>query len=445
MSGSAEGFTAFAAISDLHALRALTELQRAGISVPEQVSVTGFDDLVWSSVVTPTLTTVRMDMERIAEIAIAALVEAIEVEKTDGRGASPAGHSATVKAAVRSVPMELIVRQSSGRAPNIQQKPQARSAGTMKTVLFASGVALILGAFPAAAQERTLTISVYAFAQDDYKKIVYDPFEAKCGCKLVVETGNSGERIAKMEANKANPVVDLAAVSMADALSASRAGLIDKVDTSKLTNFDKIYDVAKDPNGDGMSVGYTFYATSIVYRSDKVKINSWADLLKDDVASHLAFPNVTTNQGPPALYMLGLALGKDTPDLKAPIDALGAAEGQDRHLLRQVVAAHSAHAAGGDLGCADRPLRLGRLRQDELADHVGDPEGRPDRRHERAGADQGQQEPGPRHAAHGFLAVDRRPDQARREADRQPGEHGSEGVAGGGRTTSPMARTPPRA
>jgi LacI family transcriptional regulator len=114
---AAEGFTAFAAISDLHALRALTELQRGGISVPEQVSVTGFDDLVWSSVVTPTLTTVRMDMARIAEIAIAALVEAIEVEKTDGRSASPAGHSATVKAAVRSVPMELIVRQSSGRAP----------------------------------------------------------------------------------------------------------------------------------------------------------------------------------------------------------------------------------------------------------------------------------------------------------------------------------------
>ncbi len=193
----------------------------------------------------------------------------------------------------------------------------------MKTMLLTSAVALALGTVTAVAQERTLTISVYAFAQDDYKTIVYDPFEKLCGCKLVVETGNSGERIAKMEANKANPVVDLAAVSMADALSASRAGLIDKVDTSKLTNFGKIYDVAKDPNGDGMSVGYTFYATSIAYRSDKLNIESWADLLKDDVASHLAFPNVTTNQGPPALYMLGLALGKDTPDLKAPIDALG--------------------------------------------------------------------------------------------------------------------------
>jgi putative spermidine/putrescine transport system substrate-binding protein len=193
----------------------------------------------------------------------------------------------------------------------------------MKHALLASAALLALMPFSASAQEKTLTISVYAFAQDDFKSIVYDPFQAKCGCKLVVETGNSVERLAKMEANKANPLVDMAVVSMADALSATRKGLIDKIDTSKLSNFAKLYDIAKDPNGDGMSVGYTFYATSIAYRSDKMKIDSWADLLKPEYVGHVAFPNVTTNQGPPALYMLGLALGKDTPDLKAPIEAVG--------------------------------------------------------------------------------------------------------------------------
>ncbi|WP_283196318.1 ABC transporter substrate-binding protein [Rhizobium sp. AN80A] len=193
----------------------------------------------------------------------------------------------------------------------------------MKHALIASAALLALTPVAASAQEKTLTISVYAFAQDDFKSIVYAPFEAKCGCKLVVETGNSVERLAKMEANKANPVVDMAVVSMADALSATRKDLIDKIDTSKLTNFDKLYDLAKDPNGDGMSVGYTFYATSIAYRSDKMKIESWADLLKPKYVGHVAFPNVTTNQGPPALYMLGLALGQDNPDLKAPIAAVG--------------------------------------------------------------------------------------------------------------------------
>lgn len=192
-----------------------------------------------------------------------------------------------------------------------------------KTLLASAG-ALMLTMGIAHAEDKTLTISVYAFAQDEFKEIVYDPFEAKCGCKLVVETGNSVERLAKMEANKAKPVIDMAVVSMADALSAARSGLIEKIDTAKLPNFGKLYDIAKDPNGDGMSVGYTFYSTSIVYRTDKMKIDSWADLLKDDIVSHIAFPNVTTNQGPPALYMLGQALGSNTPDLKGAIRAVGA-------------------------------------------------------------------------------------------------------------------------
>ena len=192
---------------------------------------------------------------------------------------------------------------------------------TLKALLGAAA-ALSMTAGLAQAQEKTLTISVYSFAQDEFNEILYKPFEEKCDCKVVVETGNSVERLAKIEANKANPVIDMAVMSMADSLSAARQDLIDTIDTSKLTNYDKLYDIAKDPNGDGKSVGYTFYSTSIVYRTDKMEIESWGDLLKDDIAPHVAFPNVTTNQGPPALYMLGKAMGSDSPDLKAPIDAV---------------------------------------------------------------------------------------------------------------------------
>lgn len=72
----------------------------------------------------------------------------------------------------------------------------------MKKILIASTALLLIGAHGASAQEKTLTISVYGFAQDAFKELVYDPFEAKCGCKLVVETGNSVERLAKMEATR---------------------------------------------------------------------------------------------------------------------------------------------------------------------------------------------------------------------------------------------------
>ena len=108
------GVTAIAAVSDLHALRVLTELQTAGIKVPQQVSVTGFDDLIFSPVVTPSLTTVHMDMARIAELAIASLVCEIEQAKST----APTGKTLkrTVNADISKVSMELMVRASSGPA-----------------------------------------------------------------------------------------------------------------------------------------------------------------------------------------------------------------------------------------------------------------------------------------------------------------------------------------
>ncbi|WP_010141072.1 ABC transporter substrate-binding protein [Oceanicola sp. S124] len=160
------------------------------------------------------------------------------------------------------------------------------------------------------AQDKTLTISVYSFAQDEYKEALYDPFEEICGCDVIVETGNSVERMAKIEANAASPVIDMAVISTQDALALARKDLLAPIDSTRLSNFDKLYDSAKDPNGDGMAVGYTYYASSIVYRSDLVEIESWGDLLSDELAGEVALPNITGTQGPLTLMMLAEALGE---------------------------------------------------------------------------------------------------------------------------------------
>lgn len=109
----ARGVTAFAAVSDLIALQALTELQRSGIRVPEEASLTGFDDLIFSSVITPGITTTRTDMPSIAEIAIAALVREIEGTAAD----DPAGAGADTPAGRPGIPMTLVVRQTTAQAP----------------------------------------------------------------------------------------------------------------------------------------------------------------------------------------------------------------------------------------------------------------------------------------------------------------------------------------
>lgn len=111
----ARGFSAFACVSDPHALRALTELQSAGIAIPAEATVTGFDNLQWSSFISPPLTTVKMNMPEIATLALEALLEAIK-----DRDASDDTPSPPVIARKTAVPMELVIRRSSGPAPEAQ-------------------------------------------------------------------------------------------------------------------------------------------------------------------------------------------------------------------------------------------------------------------------------------------------------------------------------------
>ncbi|WOI58116.1 PotD/PotF family extracellular solute-binding protein [Palleronia sp. LCG004] len=194
----------------------------------------------------------------------------------------------------------------------------------IKTSLMALAVAA-----PASAQD--LTISVYGIAQDEYREALYTPFEEMCDCTLTVETGNNSERLAKLEANAASPVIDVIAISDASALEAAEKGLLAPLDAAKLSNVDALYDFARDPIGDGMAVGYTFYATSVVAAADEADISSWTDLLSDDLAGRVALPNITTTQGPLALYMIQRALDVDAAeagDFTGAIDLV--AENRDR-------------------------------------------------------------------------------------------------------------------
>ncbi|MGE0281928.1 MAG: ABC transporter substrate-binding protein [Rhizobiaceae bacterium] len=250
----------------------------------------------------------------------------------------------------------------------------------MHKKFLAAGAFWLASSALAVAQEQTLTISVYGFAQDEFNELLYKPFQAECGCKLVVETGNSIERLAKLEANKDAPVIDMAVFSLADALAAARKGLTEKIDNSKLSNFGKLYDFAKDPNGDGMSVGYTFYKTGIAYRTDKMKIESWADLLKDEYVDHVALPNITTNQGGPVLSMIGKAVGKDTPDLKGAIEAVGekrdqfvtfyVKSSQLAQLMQQeeIWAAPMGHFSWGGISKLDLPIGWAATKEGDAGD-----------------------------------------------------------------------------
>lgn len=97
-------FTALFAYNDNSAIAASSVFQDAGLRVPENVSVIGFDDIQLASYSNPTLTTVRQPLEKMGEIAARTLLDRIE--------------NRSEYVAEIAIETELIVRQSTGPAPN---------------------------------------------------------------------------------------------------------------------------------------------------------------------------------------------------------------------------------------------------------------------------------------------------------------------------------------
>jgi LacI family transcriptional regulator len=73
-----DGATAILTTSDMLALRVQSHLTRCGMSVPDDVSLTGFDDLPFAIAMYPMLTTVAQDVQQIANVAIKHLMRAIQ-------------------------------------------------------------------------------------------------------------------------------------------------------------------------------------------------------------------------------------------------------------------------------------------------------------------------------------------------------------------------------
>lgn len=72
--------TAFFADNDMIALGAMKALQEMGYKIPEDVSVVGFDDLPFSEISNPALTTLRVPKQEMGRLAVKKLIEVINGE-----------------------------------------------------------------------------------------------------------------------------------------------------------------------------------------------------------------------------------------------------------------------------------------------------------------------------------------------------------------------------
>ena len=96
-------FTALFAYNDISAIGSIWAIREAGLRVPEDISVVGFDDIPGAAYANPGLSTVRQPLLRMGQIAAQTVVDQIE------------GRSEYVPEI--AIEPEFVVRQSSGPAP----------------------------------------------------------------------------------------------------------------------------------------------------------------------------------------------------------------------------------------------------------------------------------------------------------------------------------------
>jgi DNA-binding LacI/PurR family transcriptional regulator len=102
-------FTALFAYNDISAIGSIWAVREAGLRVPEDISIVGFDDIPGAAFANPGLTTVRQPLIKMGQIAAQTVVDLIE-----GRG------EYVPEIAIEP---EFVIRQSTGSAP-IRQLPR---------------------------------------------------------------------------------------------------------------------------------------------------------------------------------------------------------------------------------------------------------------------------------------------------------------------------------
>jgi len=117
-------FTALFAYNDNSAIGAVRVFQDAGLRVPGDISVVGFDDIQPAAYTNPTLTTVRQPLDKMGEIAASTILDRIE-----NRGEY---------APEIAIEPEFVVRQSTGVAHT--QRTQSARLGSLTAPLSAEGL-----------------------------------------------------------------------------------------------------------------------------------------------------------------------------------------------------------------------------------------------------------------------------------------------------------------
>jgi putative spermidine/putrescine transport system substrate-binding protein len=178
--------------------------------------------------------------------------------------------------------------------------------------------------------EAAQTELVVAGYGGDFEKIFKDKlapaFEKKHNVKILFVSGNSTETLARAQAQKNSPQMDVAFLDDGPLMQGAALDLWEPIDTEICTNMKDLYDIAKRKGNLGIDLGVQ--ATGLMYNTEIFKQNgwapptSWADLGKKEYAGHLIMPPMTNGFGLLTVVMLARMNGGSETNINPGFEAM---------------------------------------------------------------------------------------------------------------------------
>lgn len=169
--------------------------------------------------------------------------------------------------------------------------------------------------------KKNLVIAAYGGSfEKGMKETIIPAFEQKFNAKVTYITGSSADTVAKLQAQKDKPQIDVAFIDDGPQAQAKALGLLAPLDTNKVTNLPNVYDVAKDSENVGVGIGLV--ATGLAYNLKTFSDNkwnppaSWNDLARPEFKGKLVLPSFANTYGVHMLVMLAKANGGNETNIE---------------------------------------------------------------------------------------------------------------------------------
>lgn len=198
----------------------------------------------------------------------------------------------------------------------------AASAAVAATALVVTGCSG--GSDDEAASSDSIVVSAFPFGVEQFQQAIVDPFTAKTGITVEIETGSNADRLSQLKLANGDAGIDVMLISDTFAASGQADDLFQSFDELNVPNLGAIADFAVEEGFDGPAYSYQLNGT--LYSTDDLtaeQASQWSLYADPAYAGRLAFPDISVTAGQLAVSGVASTFGSGPYDVDSAYKTIG--------------------------------------------------------------------------------------------------------------------------